>query len=84
MTRKNWLVLAIMLLIGGGIIAYSLRTVNIHLLVRDFFTLNWWWMFVALVCICLYLILEGVVVKIFMKNRYPAFTWKDAMRLPPI
>lgn len=84
MTRKNWLVLAIMLFIGGGIIAYSLRTVNIHLLVRDFFTLNWWWMLVALVCICLYLILEGVVVKIFMKNRYPAFTWKDAMRLPPI
>ena len=84
MSRKNWLALVAMLLIGGGIVAYSLRTVNLRLLVQDFFTLNWWWMLVALACICLYLIMEGVVVKIFMNNRHADFTWKDALRLPPI
>ncbi len=84
MSRKNWLALVAMLLIGGGIVAYSLRTVNLRLLIQDFFTLNWWWMLVALACICLYLILEGVVVKIFMNNRHADFTWKDALRLPPI
>lgn len=84
MSRKNWLALVAMLLIGGGIVAYSLRTVNLRLLVQDFFTLNWWWMLVALACICLYLVLEGVVVKIFMNNRHADFTWKDALRLPPI
>lgn len=84
MSRKNWLALVAMLLIGGGIVAYSLRTVNLRLLVQDFFTLNWWWMLVALACICLYLTLEGVVVKIFMNNRHADFTWKDALRLPPI
>lgn len=84
MSRKNWIALVVMMLIGGGIIIYSLRTVNLHLLVRDFFTLNWGWMLVALICICLYLGLEGVVVKIFMNNRHPDFTWKDALRLPPI
>lgn len=84
MSRKNWLALIAMLLIGGGIVIYSLRTVNLRLLVQDFFTLNWWWMLVALACICLYLILEGVVVKIFMNNRHADFTWKDALRLPPI
>ena len=84
MSRKNWLALVAMLLIGGGIVAYSLRTVNLRLLVQDFFTLNWWWMLVALAWICLYLILEGVVVKIFMNNRHADFTWKDALRLPPI
>lgn len=84
MSRKNWLALVVMLLIGGGIVAYSLRTVNLRLLVQDFFTLNWWWMLVALACICLYLVLEGVVVKIFMNNRHADFTWKDALRLPPI
>lgn len=84
MSRKNWLALVAMLLIGGGIVAYSLRTVNLRLLVQDFFTLNWLWMLVALACICLYLILEGVVVKIFMNNRHADFTWKDALRLPPI
>ena len=84
MSRKNWLALVAMLLIGGVFVAYSLRTVNLRLLVQDFFTLNWWWMLVALACICLYLILEGVVVKIFMNNRHADFTWKDALRLPPI
>lgn len=84
MSRKNWLALVAMLLIGGGIVAYSLRTVNLRLLIQDFFTLNWWWMLVALACICLYLTLEGVVVKIFMNNRHADFTWKDALRLPPI
>ena len=84
MRRKNWLALVAMLLIGGGNVAYSLRTVNLRLLIQDFFTLNWWWMLVALACICLYLILEGVVVKIFMNNRHADFTWKDALRLPPI
>lgn len=84
MSRKNWLALVAMLLIGGGIVAYSLRTVNLRLLIQDVFTLNWWWMLVALACICLYLILEGVVVKIFMNNRHADFTWKDALRLPPI
>ena len=84
MSRKNWLALVAMLLIGGGIVAYSLRTVNLRLLIQDFFTLNWWWMLVALACICLYIILEGVVVKIFMNNRHADFTWKDALRLPPI
>lgn len=84
MSRKNWIALVMMMLIGGGIIIYSLRTVDLDLLVRDFFTLNWVWMLVALICICLYLGLEGVVVKIFMNNRHRDFTWKDALRLPPI
>ncbi|WP_283594991.1 lysylphosphatidylglycerol synthase transmembrane domain-containing protein [Limosilactobacillus galli] len=84
MNRRNWLVLILMMLIGVGIIGYSLRTVNLRLLVREVNTLNWGWMLVAILCICLYLGLEGVVVKIFMKDRHRDFTWKDALRLPPI
>lgn len=84
MNRRNWLVLILMMLIGIGIIGYSLRTVNIRLLVQEFNTLNWWWMLMAFLCICLYLGLEGVVVKVFMHDRHRDFTWKDALRLPPI
>lgn len=84
MNRRNWLVFILMMLIGVGIIGYSLRTVNLRLLVLEFNTLNWGWMLVAFLCICLYLGLEGVVVKIFMKDRHRDFTWKDALRLPPI
>lgn len=84
MNRRNWLVLILMLLIGVGIIGYSLRTVNLSLLIREFNTLNWGWMLVAFLCICLYLTLEGVVVKVFMRDRHRGFTWKDSLRLPPI
>ncbi len=84
MSRRNWLVLITMLLIGVVIIAYSLRTVNLSLLITQINTLNWGWMLVAILCICLYLGLEGVVVKIFMSKRRHDFSWKDALRLPPI
>ena len=84
MSRRNWLVLSIMLIIGIGILGYSLRNSNIHLLLQDVSAINWGWMLVALGCICLYLGLEAVVVKIFMNDRHDGFTWKDALRLPLI
>ncbi|KRN58107.1 lysylphosphatidylglycerol synthase transmembrane domain-containing protein [Limosilactobacillus secaliphilus] len=84
MSRKNWLVLILMLLAGGGIFAYSLRGTDIHQLGRDLAAMNWGWFLVAVICICIYLGLEGVVVKIFMGNRFKNFTWKDALRLPLI
>lgn len=84
MSRKNWLVLVLMLLLGGGIFAYSLRNTNLHEISNDLATMNWGWFMVAVLCICLYLGFEGVAVKIFMANRYPSFTWKDALRLPLI
>ncbi|HJF53518.1 MAG TPA: flippase-like domain-containing protein [Limosilactobacillus coleohominis] len=84
MSRKNWLVLTTMLLLGIGIFAYSLRDTNLQEISADLATMNWGWFLVALLCICLYLIFEGVTVKIFMANRYPNFTWKDALRLPLI
>lgn len=84
MSRKNWLVLIAMLLLGIGIFAYSLRDTNLNEISSDLSTMNWGWFSVALLCICLYLIFEGVAVKIFMADRYPSFTWKDALRLPLI
>lgn len=84
MSRKNWLVLILMLLAGGGIFAFSLRNTNLHEIQADLATMNWGWMLVAVLCICIYLGFEGWVVKIFMANRYPSFSWKDALRLPLI
>lgn len=84
MSRKNWIVLVLMLLVGSGIFAFSLRNTNLTRLSYDLAHLNWGWFLIAVLCICLYLGLEGVVVKIFMTNRYPSFTWKDAFRLPLI
>lgn len=84
MSRKNWLVLIFMILAGCGILAYSMRDQNIHLIMLELSQMNWGWFLVAIVCICLYMGLEGVVDKIFIQDRYPDFSWKDALRLPPI
>lgn len=84
MSRRNWIVLIVMLILGAGIFVYALHDVNLTMLMHEVNVINWWWMLVALICICLYLGLEGVVVKIFMKDRYADFSWKDALRIPLI
>ena len=55
MSRRNWGVLVMMLLIGVGIFVYALRDINLHVLIQEFNTINWGWMLVAVICICLYL-----------------------------
>lgn len=84
MSRKNWLVLILMILAGCGIFAYSMRDQNLHLIMQELSRMNWGWFLVAVICICLYMGLEGVINKIFIEDRYPGFSWKDALRLPPI
>lgn len=82
MSRKNWVVLILMLVAGAGIFAFSLRNTDLHQLSIDLANLNWGWFSVAVLCICLYLGLEGVVTKLFMADRYPDFSWKNTMRVP--
>lgn len=51
MSRRNWGVLVMMLLIGVGIFVYALRDINLHVLIQEFNTINWGWMLVAVICI---------------------------------
>lgn len=37
---------------------------------------------VAFLCICAYLLLEGVITKVLVSNRVANFTFKDALRVP--
>lgn len=82
MSRKNWVVFILMLACGVGIFAYSLRDVKLSSIMIDLAHLNWGWFAIAFLCICLYLLLEAAVVKIFMNDRHDGFTWKDAIRIP--
>ncbi len=59
-----------------------MRNTDLHQLSIDLANLNWGWFSVAVLCICLYLGLEGVVTKLFMADRYPDFSWKNTMRVP--
>lgn len=77
MSRRNRFVLILMLLVGLGIFGYSLRNVKLSSLLRDLANLRWQWFIIALVCICMYLILESLVVKTFMADRLSSFTFKE-------
>lgn len=68
MSRKNWVIFVLMLACGIGIFAYSLRDIKLSSIIVDLVHLNWGWFGAALLCICLYLFLEAVVVKIFMND----------------
>lgn len=82
MSRKNKLTFLLMVLIGILIIGYSIRDVKLSVLIHDFFTLDPWWLLVAFICICVYLLVEGIITKVLVSNRVPNFTFKDALRVP--
>jgi uncharacterized membrane protein YbhN (UPF0104 family) len=82
MSRKNIAVLIGMLLLGGGIFAYELRTVRLSQLLREIAQLNWWWLLVAAGCMGLYWLMEAFVVKLLLKGRVDHFSFKNALRIP--
>ncbi|GAA2967263.1 lysylphosphatidylglycerol synthase transmembrane domain-containing protein [Lentilactobacillus parakefiri] len=82
MSRNNKITLFAMVIIGIAIIAYSLRDVKLSVLIHDLFTLNPLWILVAFLCICAYLLIEGVITKVLVSNRVEHFTFKDALRVP--
>lgn len=84
MTRRNKWVLTLMLLLGIAIFANSLRDIRFSVLVNDFVHINFWWFGVAVICMLLYLGLESVSVKVFISDRIKGFSFKDALRIPPI
>lgn len=71
-----------MVIIGAAILAYSMKDIKLSVLIHDFFTLDPWWLLVAFLCICAYLLIEGFVTKVLVSNRVENFTFKDAIRVP--
>lgn len=82
MSRKNIWSLLIMVALGVGISWYSLRNVKLANLMNDIYTLNWWWLLVALGCMGLYFGFEAVVVQKFVRHRYRKYSLRSALRVP--
>ncbi|MFD1318638.1 lysylphosphatidylglycerol synthase transmembrane domain-containing protein [Loigolactobacillus zhaoyuanensis] len=82
MSRKNIAVLIGMLLLGGGIFAYELRSVRLSQLLREIYRLNPWWLLAAAGCMALYWVMEALVVKLLLKGRVERFSFKNALRIP--
>lgn len=84
MSRRNKWVLALMLLLGIAIFAFSLRDIKFSVLINDFVNINFWWFGVAILCMAIYLGLEAWIVKVFISDRIEGFTFKDALRIPMV
>lgn len=83
MSRKNKVMLAVMLALGVAIFAYSVRNVSWHLIAGDIAHLKWGWLAVAVGCMVLSLFLESLVVHTLVRNRVAAhFPLRDAIRIP--
>lgn len=82
MTKKNITTFFLMFIIGAFIIWYFIRDIQMKVLLADFFTINWWWILVALGCMLLYLGLESLIVKTIVDTQQDYFTWRDAIRVP--
>lgn len=82
MSKRNVITFFMMFLIGILIFWYFIRDINMDVLIADFFTINWWWIAVAFLCMLLYLGLEAVVTKTIVDTQVDHFTWWDAIRVP--
>lgn len=84
MSRKNKIVLAIMVLIGCLIFGFSLRGVPIHQILLNLKDLKWWWLLVAFGLMLLSLLCEAVIVHFLLKNQYSDMHWIDILRVPMV
>ncbi|HBF74573.1 MAG TPA: hypothetical protein DDW71_04880 [Lactobacillus sp.] len=84
MSRRNKIALFLIILLGVSIFGYSLRDIKLNILIRDFTTIHQGWLLVAVACMLLYFLLEGLVVKVFADERLGQYSFKSALRIPLI
>ncbi|QLL78271.1 lysylphosphatidylglycerol synthase transmembrane domain-containing protein [Ligilactobacillus saerimneri] len=82
MTKRNKVVLAIMVLLGLGIFWYSVRNVSFAVIANDFLHMNWGWLAIACLCMVISLVLEAWVVKVLIRRQGVAFSMREAIRVP--
>ncbi|USS86371.1 lysylphosphatidylglycerol synthase transmembrane domain-containing protein [Fructilactobacillus cliffordii] len=82
MSRRNKISLLLMVAIGLLISWYAVRDIKFSVLINDLSSVNLGWLIVALGCILLYFFFESVVTYILVKSSTPAFSFRDAIRVP--
>lgn len=84
MSRRNKVVLGIMLALGIAIFGFSLRNVNLHNLGHDILHIHWQWLIVAVICMLLYFGIEAIITRMFVTSNGDHFSFRDAIRIPLI
>lgn len=84
MTRKNRLILWMMLLIGALIFWWEARKIKFEALISSFQSLKVGWLLVAVGIMILSLLIESKTLQIFLKDRVDYFPYRNAMRVPMV
>lgn len=84
MSRKNKIVLGIMIAIGVCIVGYSLRDVPMSSLIANLKDLKWYWLLIAFALMFLSLVCEAIIVRFLLIKRYPDLRWRDILRVPMV
>ena len=84
MSRKDKIVLAIMIMIGVCIFGYSLKGVPLYTILLDLKDMKWYWLIIAFCAMFISLVCEAWVVKYLLRKHYPDLTWRDALRIPMV
>lgn len=84
MTRKNKLILWVMLLIGALIFWWEARKIKFETLISSFQSLKIGWLVVAVAIMILSLLIESKTLQIFLKDRVAYFPYRNAVRVPMV
>ena len=82
MTKKNKIVLVIMLMVGLVIFYFSVKQISYHSLMDAIAHLHWSWLMVAFLLMASSLLLEARVVQVLIRQQLPTYSFWAALRVP--
>lgn len=82
MSLKNKLAAVVMFVIGAGIFAWESRHTNMHRLLHQLHTLNWWWILVGVLVMLGSWLIETVIVQVFLRQEHSRLPFREAVRVP--
>lgn len=82
MTKKNKIVLVIMLMVGLVIFYFSVKQISYHSLMDAIAHLHWSWLVVAFLLMVSSLLLEARVVQVLIRQQLPTYSFWAALRVP--
>lgn len=84
MNWKNKLSLLVVMTAGIGIFLFSMKDISLRVIKHELADLKWQWLIVAVCCMLLSLLFEGLIVYRLLKKQYPSYRLRDALRVPLI
>jgi len=82
MTSKNKIAALVMVLVGALIFWWEARKTDMHQMLHDLSTLNWWWLLIGAGIMFLSWVCETVVLQIMLRSEHERMPFHEALRIP--